>query len=170
MEEGYARVRQTGWANEAGLLGQDMMSKLGDTVWCYPIEVTEGIKDDGSNSACPTFSPSKTYRLAWRDAASRAKTLFFFLTRVCHLYLKPRRPLLSCRLREDCTTPFCRGSPVAVQIYDPESAIRNEHTHSTDFFISESGGSTVLALFSFRCGFLGGVVINHQRFPFISTT
>lgn len=33
MEEGYASVRQTGWANEAGLLGQDMMSKLGDTVW-----------------------------------------------------------------------------------------------------------------------------------------
>lgn len=33
LEEGYARVRQTGWANEAGLLGQDMMSKLGDTVW-----------------------------------------------------------------------------------------------------------------------------------------
>lgn len=33
MQEGYARVRQTGWANEAGLLGQDMMSKLRDSVW-----------------------------------------------------------------------------------------------------------------------------------------
>lgn len=76
MEEGYARVRQTGWANEAGLLGQDMMSKLGDTVWCYPIEVTEGIKDDGSNFACPSFSPLQTYRLAWKRAA-RAKMLFF---------------------------------------------------------------------------------------------
>lgn len=32
-EEGDARVRQTGWANEAGLLGQDVMSKLGDTIW-----------------------------------------------------------------------------------------------------------------------------------------
>lgn len=30
MQSGYARVRQT--ASEAGLLGQDMMSKLGDSV------------------------------------------------------------------------------------------------------------------------------------------
>lgn len=55
MQEGYARVRQTGWANEAALLGQDVMSKLGDSVWWYPIEVTEGIKDDKSNFACPSF-------------------------------------------------------------------------------------------------------------------
>lgn len=31
------------------------MSKLGDSVWWYPIEVTEGIKDDESNFACPSF-------------------------------------------------------------------------------------------------------------------
>lgn len=97
MEEGYARVRQTGWANEAGLLGQDMMSKLGDTVWCYPIEVTEGIKNDGSSSACPTFSHSKTHRLAWRGVALCAKTLFFSRL-MCHFY--SRRPLLSSWLRE----------------------------------------------------------------------
>lgn len=32
-----------------------MMSKLRDSVWWYPIEVTEGIKDDESNFACPSF-------------------------------------------------------------------------------------------------------------------
>lgn len=86
MEEGYARVRQTGWANEAGLLGQDMMSKLGDTVWCCPIEVTEGVKNDGSNSACPTFSLGKTRRLARRDVVLCAKTLFFQLVCVTWIF------------------------------------------------------------------------------------
>lgn len=75
MEEGYASVRQTGWANEAGLLGQDMMSKLGDTVWWYPIEVTEGIKDDESNFVCPSFLSLQTYRLAWTHVVW-AKMLF----------------------------------------------------------------------------------------------
>lgn len=48
-------MRQTGCGTEARLLGQDMMSKLGDAVWQYPIEATEGIKDDESNFACPSF-------------------------------------------------------------------------------------------------------------------
>lgn len=77
MQEGYARVRQTGWANEAGLLGQDMMSKLGDSVWWYPTEVTEGIKDDESNFPCPTFLSLQTYRLAWKHNV-QAKMLFIF--------------------------------------------------------------------------------------------
>lgn len=64
--------------DEAGLLGQDMMSKLGDAVWRYPIEVTEGIKDDESNFLCPSFLSLQTYRLASKHNA-RAKMLFIFI-------------------------------------------------------------------------------------------
>lgn len=78
MQEGYARVRQTGWANEAGLLGQDMMSKLGDSVWWFPIEVTEGIKDDESNFACPSFPSLQTYPLDWKHNLW-ARMVYFYL-------------------------------------------------------------------------------------------
>lgn len=82
--EGVARVRQTGWAREAGLLGQDMMSKLGDSVCWYPIEVTEGIKDDESNFACPSFLSQKL--TAWRRDTTNGPKCYLYLW--CHLCLK----------------------------------------------------------------------------------
>lgn len=84
MQEGYARVRQTGWANEAGLLGQDMMSKLRDSVWRYPIEVTEGIKDDESNFACPSFL-SANLQTGMENTRCGPKCYLYLL---CHLYFK----------------------------------------------------------------------------------
>lgn len=69
--------------NQAGLLGQDMMSKFGDSVWWYPIEVAEGIKDDESNSACPSFSPPANLQTG-RETHCRAK---FFIYICCAIYI-----------------------------------------------------------------------------------
>lgn len=83
-QEGVARMRQTGWASEAGLLGQDMMSKLGDSVCCYPNEVTEGIKEDESNFACPSFLSLKL--TAWRRDTPSGPKCYLYLW--CHSGLK----------------------------------------------------------------------------------